>query len=281
VFIDSQLSDGNLTYGELIIPGETEQEIFISTYICHPSMANDNLSGPAVTTYLAKWLKSLDRRKYTYRVIFIPETIGSIAYLSRNLDALKTNVIAGFNLTCIGDDRVYSYLPSRAENTLADRVAIHVLKHMHPDFVRYSFLDRGSDERQYCSPGVDLPVASVMRSKFGAFPEYHTSLDDLEFVTPSGLYGGYQVLTRCIEGLEGNEILKVSVPCEPQLGKRGLYPTLSMKNNRNQIKDLMNLIAYCDGNHTLLEVAEKIDAPIWELFSWVDELKQQGLLYTV
>ncbi len=281
VFIDSQLAEGSLTYGELIIPGESAQEIFISTYVCHPSMVNDNLSGPAVTTFLARWLYSRDRRKYSYRIIFIPETIGSIAYLGRNLDVLKKNVIAGFNLTCIGDERVYSYLPTRAENTLADRVALHVLEHMHPGFVRYTFLDRGSDERQYCSPGVDLPVASVMRSKFGTFPEYHTSLDDLTFVTPAGLFGGYEVLVRCIECLERDEKLKVSVYGEPQLGKRGLYPTLSMKNNRNQIKDLMNLIAYCDGENTLLEVAEIIGAPMWALFSWVDELEKQDLLQRI
>ncbi len=278
VFIDSELTDGSLTYGELVIPGETEKEVFISTYVCHPSMANDNLSGPAVATYLARWLTSLEHRKYTYRVIFIPETIGSIVYLSRNLDILKKRVIAGFNLTCIGDDRCYSYLPSRAENTLADHIALHVLRHMHSDFERYIFLDRGSDERQYCSPGIDLPVVSVMRSKYGAYPEYHTSLDDLSLVSASGLYGGYEVLKRCIECIERNEKLKVTVNCEPQLGKRGLYPTLSKKSNYPRTRVLMNLLTYCDGENTLLEVAEKIGSPMWELFPWVDELKRQGLL---
>ncbi len=201
--------------------------------------------------------------------------------MSRSLDALKKNVVAGFNLTCLGDDRAYSYLPSRVGNTLADQIARHVLEHMHPGFERFTFLDRGSDERQYCSPGIDLPVVSVMRSKYGSYPEYHTSLDDLEFVTPSGLYGAYQVLKRCIECIERNEKLKVLVYGEPQLGKRGLYPTLSRKDNRAQVRELMNLIAYCDGENTLLDVAEKIGVPMWDLFSSVDELKKQHLLQSV
>ncbi|WP_286740664.1 DUF4910 domain-containing protein, partial [Psychrobacter sp. UBA3068] len=142
VYIDSELKDGSLTYGELIIPGKTKEEIFISTYLCHPSMANNELSGPVVTGFLAKWLLSLTSRKYTYRIVIIPETIGSITYLSRNYKQMKENVIAGFNVSCIGDDRAYSYLPSKEGDTLADLVATHVLKYSHPDFVRYSFLGR-------------------------------------------------------------------------------------------------------------------------------------------
>lgn len=278
VCIDSDLKNGSLTYGELILKGASEREIFLSTYICHPSMANNELSGPAVATFLAKYLSELPDRKYTYRIIFIPETIGSIVYLSRNLEEMKKNVIAGFNLTCVGDERAFSYLPSRNENTLADKIALHVLENLHPGFVKYSFLDRGSDERQYCSPKVDLPVASVMRTKYGEYPEYHTSLDNLDLVTPNGLFGSYNVLRKCIECLEKNEKLEVTVLCEPQLGKRGLYPTLSTKETKSQVENMMNLITYCDGTMDLLEIAEKINVPMWELFPIVERLKAENLL---
>jgi aminopeptidase-like protein len=278
VVIDSKLEPGSLTYGEMIIPGEEPSEVLLSTYVCHPSMANNECSGLAVATFLAKWLSDRPRRRYTYRVVFVPETIGSIAYLSRNLDDMKRRVIAGYNITCVGDDRCYSYLPSRQGKTLADRVALHVLTHLHRDFVRYTYLDRGSDERQYCAPGVDLPVASVMRSKYATYPEYHTSLDDLSLVTPSGLQGGYDVLRTCIECIEADERLRVTVLCEPQLGRRGLYPALSTAQSGLQMRKVMNLIAYCDGTRTLLEVADELNSPLWELVPLVEKLKGHGLL---
>lgn len=281
VYIDSELKAGSLTYGELIIPGEKQEEIFISSYLCHPSMANNELSGPIVTAFLAKWLLSLENRKYTYRIIIIPETIGSITYLSRNYNEMKKNIIAGFNVSCVGDDRAYSYLPSRTGETLADKVAKHVLKHAQPNFVSYSFLDRGSDERQYCSAGIDLPVCSIMRTKYGCYPEYHTSLDDLNLVTPSGLFGGYNILKQSIECLESNETLKMTVLCEPQLGKRGLYPTISTKNSGATVRNMMNFLAYCDGFSTNLEIAEKINTPLWELIDTIKKLKSADLLSVV
>ncbi len=281
VKIDSTLQNGSLTYGELILPGEKKEEIFISTYICHPSMANNELSGPAVATYLAKWLSSLSDRYYTYRIIFIPETIGSIVYLSKNLQHLKKNVIAGFNLTCIGDEKATSYLASRYGSTLADRVAQHTLKHMCHDFIQYDFLERGSDERQYCSPGVDLPVVSIMRTKYGEYPEYHTSLDDLNFISPVGLSGGYEILRRCIQILERNKKYQVTQYCEPQLGKRGLYPTLSTKQSRYIVRNMMNFIAYCDGNNDLIQIADIIKVPAWELFDIIDQLIDNGLIVNI
>jgi aminopeptidase-like protein len=149
---------------------------------------------------------------------------------------------------------------------------------MHPDFLSYSFMDRGSDERQFCSPGIDLPVVSIMRSKYGEYPEYHTSLDNLDFVSPGGLYGSYEVLQLCIACIEHNETLKVNVLCEPQLSKRGLYPTISTKESQAIVKDMMNLITYCDGTNDLITVADLINVPLWTLFNIVDKLKVEGLL---
>ncbi|HSH01831.1 MAG TPA: DUF4910 domain-containing protein [Anaerolineae bacterium] len=280
VVIDSDLEPGVLNYGEVLIPGEVEEEIFLSTYICHPSMGNNELSGPTVTTFLVKWLQS-QPRKYSYRIVFIPETIGSITYLSRNLAVMKERIIAGFNVTCVGDNRAYSFLPSRQEDSLADKIGVHVLKHMHPDFVRYSYLQRGSDERQYCSPGVDLPVASVMRTKYGMYPEYHTSLDNLDLIEPAGLEGAYDVLRMCLECLEGNETVKVTVFGEPQLGKRGLYPTISTKESGALVREMMNLIAYADGTRDLLGIAEKIGVPMWRLRPTVDRMLEEGLFKRV
>lgn len=278
VVIDSELAPGVMNYGELLLPGKTSEEILLSTYICHPSMANNELSGPVVTVALAQWLLTLPVQRYSYRIVFIPETIGAIAYLSKNLKEMKENVIAGFQITCIGDDRCYSYLPSRAGNTLSDRTSLHVLKYVAPDFKHYSYLDRGSDERQYCAPGVDLPVASIMRSKYHEYPEYHTSLDDLNLVTPSGLEGGFNVLRQAIEVIENNCIPVVTVLCEPQLGKRGLYPTLSTKLSNDTLDTMMNFIAYCDGNNTLLDIAEIIGEPAWEIVPVFIQLKEHGLV---
>ena len=279
VYIDSELFDGNLTYGELIIPGTTDQEVFLSTYICHPSMANNELSGPVVTTFLAHWLSTLKNKRYTYRIIFIPETIGSITYLSFHKDHLREKVIAGFNITCVGDDREYSYLPSRSGLTLSDQVAKHVLKHIHASYKNYSWRDRGSDERQYCAPHIDLPIASIMRSKYGTFDEYHTSADNLtNVVNARGLGGAYEAIRRALEAIEYNQFPSVTVYGEPQLGRRGLYPTLSTKNNQSTTKLMMDVITWSDGVHSLLEIAELCEAPIWDLYPIIFKLVEFQLL---
>jgi aminopeptidase-like protein len=278
--IDSTLGPGSLTYGELVLPGKTSSEIFLSTYVCHPSMANNELSGPVVTAALARSLAAQTDRRYGIRVVFIPETIGSIVYLSRHLDNLKKNVVAGFNITCTGDERAWSYLPSRQGDTLADRAAQHVLDHKHPEYVRYSYLDRGSDERQYCSPGVDLPVASVMRTKYGAYPEYHTSDDDLSVVTPDGLAGSYDALRRCIECVELNDTYQTQVLCEPQLGRRNLISNLGLGPAKmgGFRRRLSNLLAYSDGSADLISVANAIGEPVWELSEPLSRLLEQGLI---
>ena len=279
VKISSELKNGNLTYGEVKLKGGSEKEIFLSTYVCHPSMANNELSGPVVTTALVNFVKSIKNRRYSYRIVFIPETIGSITYISRNIDEMKKNIIAGFNISCIGDDRGYSYLSTRYGNTLSDKVSKHILKNI--DYVMYSFLDRGSDERQYCSPGVDLPVATICRTKYGAYPEYHTSLDDLTVISPDGLYGGYDKLKKAIELLEKNNYYKINVLCEPQLGKRGLYPTLSIKKSSTIVRDMMNFIAYADGNNDLIDIANIIGVQAEELFEIVEKMKKAELIEIV
>ena len=284
VVIDSELFDGSLTYGELVIPGRTDKEVFISTYICHPSMANNELSGPTVTTFLGLWLNSLEHRRFTYRIVFIPETIGSITYLSKNLKHLKEKVICGFNLSCIGDDRAYSYLPTRRTKmgggiTLADKIAQHVLRFTDKNFVKYTWNDRGSDERQYCAPHIDLPVVSIMRTKYGEYPEYHTSLDNLEdVVTPSGLEGGYTVMIRAIQAVEAHYYPIVNVLGEPQLGKRGLYPNLSTKYSSRQVHTMMNLLTWSDGNNSLIDIADFCEVPIWDLMPIVKILTNHKLL---
>ncbi len=279
VFIDSDLIDGFLTYGELLIKGQSQKEVFLSTYICHPSMANNELSGPTVTSFIAKWLVEQSNLKYSYRIIFIPETIGSITYLSKNLDYLKSNVIAGFNISCVGDDRDYSYLPSRNGNTLSDNISQHVLNHIYPSYKIYDWSERGSDERQYCSPGVDLPIASIMRSKYGEYDEYHTSLDDLKnVVSPEGLGGGYKALMLAIEAIENNSYPKTTVLCEPNLGKRNLYPTLSGKKLNHDVRLLKDVLSWSDGTNSLLEIADLIKMPIWNLYSTVKILSDHDLI---
>jgi aminopeptidase-like protein len=278
--IESVLAPGSLTYGEILLPGESSHEVLLSTYICHPSMANNELSGPVVTTWLVKWLLER-RRRLSYRIVFIPETIGSIVYLSRNLDAMRRSVVAGFNISCVGDDRCYSFLPSRNGDTLSDRVAKYVLGRIAPNYKSYSYLDRGSDERQYCAPGVDLPICSIMRSKYGCYPEYHSSADDLSFVTPSGLEGAYTALKDCLEIIEANRVWRTPVLCEPQLGRRGLYPLTSTRESGDSVRDMMNLLAYADGKSDLLGIAEIINSDVLACARIASKLAEHGLLVEV
>lgn len=281
IFIDSTLENGSLTYADIVIPGKTDKEVLLSTYVCHPSMANNELSGPAVAIYLAKWLKERGDNYYTYRFVFVPETIGSITYLSKNLKYLQEKVVAGFVLTCCGDDGDYSYLESRYGNTLADKVAQNVLKHEQPQYITYSFLTRGSDERQYCAPGVDLPVCSVMRTKYAIYPEYHTSGDDLNFVTPNGLEGTFNIYQKMILALENNRKYKIKCLCEPQLGKRGLYPTTSSKGSSDVVRNMINFITYCDGTNDLIDISNIINVSTDELIGYAEKLLNADLLEVV
>ena len=278
VLIDSEHKIGSLTYGELVIPGDSSDEILLSTYVCHPSMANNELSGPVVTTALARWILGLENRHYTYRIVMVPETIGSVVYLSLHLRHLQEHLKAGWVLTCIGDDRAYSYLPSPSGATFADRVSKKVMSKSNHRFDEYSFLDRGSDERQYCSPGVDLPVVSLMRSKYGTYPEYHTSLDDLSLVTPSGLQGGLDMMKAVIDELESSPRWRSTVLGEPQMGKRGLYPTTSTSTSAHEVYDMMNVLAFCDGTHDTEELASICSITVSKAEEIVNKLFAAGVL---
>ena len=283
VFINSSIKKTNLIYGEILIKGKYKKEIFLSTYICHPSMANNELSGPAVTINLAKWI-SQKKRKYSYRIIFIPETIGSIGYINKNFKILKKNVIGGFNITCVGDDRNYSFLPSRNGQTLSDKVGLQTIKKYSKNFKKYTWLNRGGDERQYCSPGVDLPIATLMRSKYGTYKEYHTSLDNLKkVVTPKGLQGGYSMIKNAINTIEKNKYYVTTFLCEPHMSKRNLYPSIGKKKHVSKFtKTMMNVITYCDGKHSIndisymLKIKEKHVSQILKKllkFKLIEELK--------
>ena len=280
---------GFLTYGETLIKGKSKKEILLSTYVCHPSMANNELSGPLVATALYNYF-SKKKNNYSIRIVFIPETIGSITYLQKNLSKLKKKIVAGYNLTCLGDNRSYSFLPSKYDS-ISNYAALKSFKELNIKFKKYSFLDRGSDERQYNSPGVDLPIASIMRSKYGTYKEYHTSKDNFKLVTINGLKGGYTVLKKAIEIIMN---LKLELPpkkklikkapisrfkCEPQMSKRNLYPTLGTQNKNSKVKNLMNFLQYSDGSNSLEKISEQIKLNIKETKIIYSLLKKKKLIY--
>ncbi len=276
VKINSTLAPGTLTYGELFIRGKSEKEIFISTYICHPSMANNELSGPVVSAWLARWLSGRENY-YSYRFIFIPETIGAIVYLSRNLAQLRSNMLAGFVLSCVGDERAWSLVSSRYANTYADKLAKRVADKMQLNPIVYSYLERGSDERQFGAPGVDLPLVTFCRSKFGEYPEYHTSADDLSLVTAAGLNGSLEYLKNIVLEAEENRLYRVTTLGEPQLGKRGMYPTTSTRDSIHQIKDLRNIIAYADGLNDVHTISAITSVPYEQVKHTLQRLVDAGI----
>lgn len=278
VFIDAKHDEnGVLNYADFIIPStqNSKDEILLSSYLCHPSMANNELSGPIVAIFLAKWLLGLKERKYNYRFVIIPETIGSIVYLSKHLDHLKKYIKAGFVLSCLGDDNAYSLIHTPKENTLSDKVAMHTLKNKE-NFKEFSFLERGSDERQYCSPLINLPITCVCRTRFGDYKEYHTSKDDLTFISAKGLKGALKAMQEVIMNLEINEIYQITTFCEPNLGKRGLYHTLNQGITKKPIST--DFLAYCDGKNDVLDIASKLNIQAYELKELIDKIKIYGLI---
>ena len=278
VLVDSTKTSGTMELADVVIKGKSDNEVFFSTNVCHPSMANNELSGPVLASALIQYIKlKYQDNNYTYRFVFVPETIGSIAYLSENLDYLKEKVVCGFNLSCVGDDRAYSHVESRLGRNLADQALKASLTGLD-NVVRYSFLERGSDERQYCAPGVDLPICGFSRSKFGEYPEYHTSADNFDVVTESGLNGSFDVMKSIIDSFELGLIPKNHIKCEPQLGKRNLYPTISQKGSNHDINTRMDFLAYTDGNHSLFDISIKIKKNLKLVVSEAVKLKSNNLI---
>lgn len=267
--------NGVLNYADFILPStqNSKDEILLSTYLCHPSMANNELSGPVVAIFLAKWLLSLKERRYNYRFVIIPETIGSIVYLSKHLEHLKKHVKAGFVLSCLGDDHAYSLIHTPKENTLSDKVALHTLKNKE-NFKAFSFLNRGSDERQYNAPLANLGIVGVCRTRYSEYEQYHTSKDDLNFISKKGLMGGLQSMQEMILNLEINAVYKNTIVCEPNLGKRGLYHTLSTVND---IPLACNFLAYCDGENDIIDIANILNMQAYKFKELLEKIKFYGL----
>jgi aminopeptidase-like protein len=280
VCIDSSLEDGSLTYGEYFIPGESDEEILISCHTCHPSLANDNLAGIALTTFLAQYLSQL-KLKYSYRFIFIPGTIGSITWLARN-EANVDKIKHGLVVTCIGDPGKSHYKKSRRGNAEIDKVAIHVLQRSGQEYVIQEFSPYGYDERQFCSPGFNLPVGCFMRSPHGTYPQYHTSADNLDLVKPEYLADSLTKFLAILNIIENNETyINQNPKCEPQLGKRGLYSAVGgQTDTKKRELAMLWVLNMSDGENSLLDIAEKSELEFDLIKETADTLFEFDLLRT-
>jgi aminopeptidase-like protein len=278
VFIDSTLEPGHLTYGELFIQGETNEEVLFSCHVCHPSLCNDNLSGIALATHLADYLDNRQLR-YSYRFLFIPGTIGSITWLALNEDK-TSNIKHGFVVTCVGDGGPFSYKKSRRASAEIDRAVFHVLSHSREGFREIDFYPYGYDERQYCSPGFNLAVGSLSRSSHGQFPEYHTSADNLELVKPQYLKESFDTFIDVIDVIENNSAyINLNPKCEPQLGRRGLYSNVGAPSG-SRVKEmaLLWVLNLSDGQHDLLAIAERSGEVFSDIQNAAQALLSSGLL---
>jgi aminopeptidase-like protein len=277
VCIDSSLEDGHLTYGEYYLRGRSTDEVLISCHVCHPSLANDNLSGLSVAAFLAQLLAGQDLH-YSYRFLFIPGTIGAITWLARNRETVE-RIRHGLVLTCIGDAGGFHYKKSRQGNAEIDRAAAHVLRHYSNSPEILDFSPYGYDERQYCSPGFNLPIGCLMRSVWGTFPEYHTSADNLDFIRPPQLAGALDVCAAILDVLENNlRYCNQSPYCEPQLGRRNLYRSTGGNVIGVDISALLWVLNLSDGEHSLLDIAERSGMPFSAISDAAELLCQNGLL---
>lgn len=278
VLIDSSLEHGSMTYGEYFHRGETSEEILFSAHICHPSLANDNCSGLALLTYLAKHLSAL-RTRYSYRFIFAPGTIGAIVWLSRN-EHRVSRIAHGLVVSCLGDAGGPTYKMSRRGDATIDRAMAHVLRHASASPQIAAFYPYGYDERQYCSPGFNLPVGLFQRSRFATFPEYHTSGDNLDLIRPEHLAASYRMIATLVEVLENDTYMQNMAPkCEPQLGRRGLYsPVGGSTDGADQAMTLLWVLNLSDGTHSLLDIAERAGLSFAAVHQAARRLEEHGLL---
>ena len=278
VRIDSSLKDGHLTYGECTIKGKSSDEILISTHICHPSLCNDNLSGIVIATMLAKSVARADP-EYSYRFLFIPGTIGSITWLAQNEERLAS-IKHGIVITCAGDAGKFTYKRSRRGNAAIDRIVCHALRETNRVHDSIDFFPYGYDERQYCSPGFDLPVGCIMRTPHGQFPEYHTSGDNLNYVRPKDLADSASLCLSVFGLIENNKVYVNQNPkCEPQLGKRGLYKAIGgQADSQNLQLAMLWVLNLTDGRHSLLDIAELAGMPFERVHAAAALLLEKGLL---
>ncbi|KAA5612002.1 DUF4910 domain-containing protein [Rhodovastum atsumiense] len=276
--IDATLQDGSLTYGEFLHPGDSDEEFLFSAHVCHPSLANDNCAGLALLTRLAARLAPL-RTRYSYRFLFAPGTIGAITWLARN-ELVASRIRHGLVLSCVGDSGGPSYKRSRQGDAAIDRAMAHLLHHAPGTPTVTDFVPYGYDERQFCSPGFNLPVGLFQRSRFGSFPEYHTSGDNLSFVRPEHLASSYRTITAAIDIIENDQRLRNVLPkCEPQLGRRGLYAAIGgSQAGPSRSMAMLWTLNFADGHHSLLDIAERAGLPFSEIAEAASILEIHGLL---
>lgn len=278
VFIDSELRDGQLDYGEYLHPGETDREFLLSAHICHPSLANDNCSGLALLTLLARNLSGR-RTRYGYRFLFAPGTIGSLTWLAHNEDRVA-QIDHGLVVSCVGDAGGPTYKRSRRGSAFIDRAMAHVLAHLAPEATIKDFSPYGYDERQFCSPGFNMPVGLLQNSAFGTFSEYHTSADNLDFIHPQYLARSYHLIAAVIDVVEGDWTpVNLSPKGEPQLGRRGLYAALGGdKGGAQSAMPMLWVLNLADGDHSLLDIAERSGLAFRDIAAAATLLEEHGLL---
>jgi aminopeptidase-like protein len=279
VCVDSSLTEGSLTYGEIVLPGQLNDEILLSAHVCHPSLANDNLSGIAVLTAIVQHLQQQPQRRYTYRVLFAPGTIGALTWLARH-EQEASRIRHGLVLTCLGDRGQFTYKRSRKDTAEIDRAMAHVLRHSGSTFQERAFSPDGYDERQYCSPGFNLAVGRLTRTPNGEYPEYHTSADNLALVHPDQLLESARLVTAVLALVDGNErYVNLQPKGEPQLGRRGLYSTLGGTTNSGAVEQGIKwVLNFSDGEHSLLDIAERSGLSFSIVRSAADLLSAHDLL---